>query len=57
MNTEIRELTTDELDAISGGLAVTLELGFARFNFNANEYGACFNWGLGFGGYDGAVCT
>jgi|ERR1700681_4005780 len=35
-----------------------LDIGFARFDLAVNQYGACLNYGFGFGaGYDGAVCT
>jgi bacteriocin-like protein len=57
---DIRELTDNELEAISGGATSRFEinLGIARFGLSINQYGACFNYGFGFGaGYDGAVCT
>jgi len=59
MDIETRVLTDDELETISGGTThLKLDLGFARFDLAVNQYGACFNYGFGFGaGYDGAVCT
>ena len=54
-----RELTDDDLESVSAGTVhLALNLGFAKFDLAINQYGACFNYGVGFhAGYDGAVCT